>query len=234
MLYSLDFSLTFFCLICLIGNPKNLYCLISFIRNFIVKYSNLENLFFRSSLIWSPTLSLNPVEHLLIFISLSSKTFYCLMSRDPTNIYCLLSFTWSPEKLYCIGSYLEHWLWWGLTTHQHLWVILCRLLEQGRKGIEESRDEREGQGRKKNRNENEETEEIKTSPFTLTCYKDNRSCPTVSQYQLDAPVTLDTRHLRHTRPSDPAYLEHKGNCFISLILSPKILYCVTAYHSYLR
>ena len=49
-------------------------------------------------------------------------------------------------------------------------------------------DEREGQGRKRNKNESEETE-IKTSPSTLTCYKDSRSCPTVSQYQLDAPVT---------------------------------------------
>ena len=28
-------------------------------------------------------------------------------------------------------------------------------------------DEREGQGRKRNRNESEETEEIKTSPFSL-------------------------------------------------------------------
>ena len=51
------------------------------------------------------------------------------------------------------------------------------------------RDEREGQGRKRNRNESEETKEIKTSPPTLTCYKDSRPCPTVSQYQLDALVT---------------------------------------------
>ena len=50
------------------------------------------------------------------------------------------------------------------------------------------RDEREGQGRKRNRNECEETE-YKHSPSTLTCYKDSRPCPTVSQYQLDAPVT---------------------------------------------
>ena len=49
-------------------------------------------------------------------------------------------------------------------------------------------DEREGQGRKRNRNESEETEEIKHSPSTLTCYKDSRPCPTVSQYQLDALV----------------------------------------------
>ena len=50
-------------------------------------------------------------------------------------------------------------------------------------------DEREGQGRKRNRNENEETEEIKAFPSSLTCYKDSRPCPTVSQYQSDAPVT---------------------------------------------
>ena len=30
----------------------------------------------------------------------------------------------------------------------------------------------------------------KHSPSTLTCYKDSRPCPTVSQYQLDAPVCL--------------------------------------------
>ena len=29
----------------------------------------------------------------------------------------------------------------------------------------------------------------KHSPNILTCYKDSRPCPTVSQYQLDAPVT---------------------------------------------
>ena len=51
-------------------------------------------------------------------------------------------------------------------------------------------DEREGQGRKRNRTESEDTEEIKHFPSTLTCYKDSRSCRTVSQYQLDAPVAL--------------------------------------------
>ena len=50
------------------------------------------------------------------------------------------------------------------------------------------RDEREEQV-KRNRNESEETEEIKAFPSTLTCYKDSRPCPTVSQYLLDAPVT---------------------------------------------
>ena len=66
-----------------------------------------------------------------------------------------------------------------------LWVILCHLPEKGRKEIEEIVEEmKEGQGRKRNRNESEETEEIKHSPSTLTCYKDSRPCPTVSQYQL--------------------------------------------------
>ena len=50
-------------------------------------------------------------------------------------------------------------------------------------------DESEGQGRKRNRNESEETEEMETFPLSLTCYKDSRPCPTVSQFQLDAPVT---------------------------------------------
>ena len=54
------------------------------------------------------------------------------------------------------------------------------------------RDEREEQGRKRNRNESEETEEIKTTSSTLTCYKGSRPYPTVSQYQLDVPVTQDT------------------------------------------
>ena len=30
-----------------------------------------------------------------------------------------------------------NWLCWGLTTHQPLWVILCRLPEKGRRVIEE-------------------------------------------------------------------------------------------------
>ena len=44
-------------------------------------------------------------------------------------------------------------------------------------------------------NESEETEEIKTFPSTLTCYKDSRPCPTVSQSQLDDP-----RGVRYTTP----------------------------------
>ena len=48
---------------------------------------------------------------------------------------------------------------------------------------------REGEGKKRNRNESEETEEIKHSQSSLTCYKDSRPCPTVSQYQLNALLT---------------------------------------------
>ena len=46
-------------------------------------------------------------------------------------------------------------------------------------------DDREEQGRARNRKESEETEEIKHPPLPLPA---NRSCPAVSQYQMDAPV----------------------------------------------
>ena len=75
-------------------------------------------------------------------------------------------------------------------------------------------DEREGQGRKRNRNESEETEEVGHAPSTLTCYKDSRPCLTISQFQLDAPLTYDTRHLRHTRPPPPTRLRGCSLCFI--------------------
>ena len=47
---------------------------------------------------------------------------------------------------------------------------------------------KERDGRKRKMNESEETEEIKTSPSTLTCCKDSRPCPIESQSQLDTPV----------------------------------------------
>ena len=62
------------------------------------------------------------------------------------------------------------------------------------------RDEREGQGRRRKLNESEEKEEVKTFPSTPTCCNGSRLCPTVSQYQLDALVTQDTRHLCLTQP----------------------------------
>ena len=57
-------------------------------------------------------------------------------------------------------------LCWGLTTHQPLWVILCRLPEKGRKVIEEIVEEiKERDREERNRNESEETEEIKIFPI---------------------------------------------------------------------
>ena len=50
------------------------------------------------------------------------------------------SYFWSsshPDASY-------HWLCWGLTTHQPLWVILCRLPEKGRKEIVEEMKVRTG------------------------------------------------------------------------------------------
>ena len=76
--------------------------------------------------------------------------------------------------------------------------VLCPRDREKTDRRESRGDEREGQGRKRNRNESEETEEIKTFLSTLACYKDSKPCPTVSQYQLDAPVTQVSRHLHHT------------------------------------
>ena len=57
----------------------------------------------------------------------------------------------------------------------------------GRREIEDIIEEMKGRDTMGERilNESEETEEIKT----FTCCKDNRHCPAVSLYQLDAPVT---------------------------------------------
>ena len=62
-----------------------------------------------------------------------------------------------PITILVPAEFVIDQLCWGLTTGQPLWVILCHLLEKGRKEIEEIV---EGQGRKRNRNESEETEEI--------------------------------------------------------------------------
>ena len=65
-------------------------------------------------------------------------------------------------------------------------------------------DESEGQGRMIKMNESEGTDEIRHSPSSHTCCKDSRPCPTVSQYQLDALVTQDTRQICLTQPH-PAF-----------------------------
>ena len=50
--------------------------------------------------------------------------------------------------------------------------------------------------------ESEGTEDITTFPLYLLMYtlEDSRLCPTVSQYQLGAPVTKATGHLHLTQP----------------------------------
>ena len=98
---------------------------------------------------------------------------------------------WSTKVLTILQSLFGrtafNWLFWGLTTHQLFWVISCRLPEKGRKEIEEMKErdrEERGTGIKVKKQKKE-----KHSPSTLTCYKDSRPCPTVSQYKLDASVT---------------------------------------------
>ena len=59
----------------------------------------------------------------------------------------------------------------------------------------EKRDRRDSRGDVRNWEERgtgmkvKKQKKQKHSPFTLTCYRDSRPCPTISQYQLDAPVT---------------------------------------------
>ena len=68
------------------------------------------------------------------------------------------------------------------------------------------RDEWEGQGKERDREERgtgvkvKKQMKLKHSPSTLTCYKDSRPCPTVSQYQVDTPVMGATQDLRTTQP----------------------------------
>ena len=86
------------------------------------------------------------------------------------------------------------WLCWGLTS-TIVGHFLSSPREREKRHRRDSRgDEREGQGWKRNRNGSEDTEEIKNSPNTFTCYKDTKPCPTVSQYQLDTLVTTPLPH----------------------------------------
>ena len=98
------------------------------------------------------------------------------------------------------GNSVQHdWLCWGLTTCQSLWVILSSPRKREKRDRRNSRgDEREGWGRKRKMNESEETE-YKNSPSTLTCCKDSRPCPTVSQSQL-TPLP------QPTIPNSPAWI----------------------------
>ena len=76
-------------------------------------------------------------------------------------------------------------------TRQPLWVILCHLPEKGRNENEEILEEMlEWNGEERGiQMKVKKQKKQKHSPSTLTSYKDSRLCPTVTQYQLDAPVT---------------------------------------------
>ena len=80
---------------------------------------------------------------------------------------------------------------WGLTARQALWVILFCLPEKGRREIEEIVEEMK-EGNRDERGTGMKVKKQKKQLYSLstfTCCKDGRPCPTVSQYQLDAPVT---------------------------------------------
>ena len=94
------------------------------------------------------------------------------------------------KKIKLISMMKQRLIELGLATTHRFWVILCRIPEKGRREIEEVFEEMKDRIRgERKMNGSEETEEIKTFPLSLTCCKNSRPCPTVSQYQLDTPVT---------------------------------------------
>ena len=89
-------------------------------------------------------------------------------------------------------------MYWSLTKYQPSLVILCRLPERERieRGeiVEKMKDrdkEETGTGMK--------VKKQKHSPVYPYLLQDSMPCPTASQYELDAPVTYDTRHIGHTQ-----------------------------------
>ena len=121
------------------------------------------------------------------------RTYFSAYTQRQSTHQCSQGFDWfwvySPVNTIKV---MTDWLCWGLTTRQHLWVILCHLPEKGRKEIEEiewmkERTEKKFLEEQEWKWRNRRNKNIPTS--TLTCYKDGRPCQIVSQYQLDAPVT---------------------------------------------
>ena len=100
---------------------------------------------------------------------------------------------------------------WGLTTRQPLWghFVSSHRKSEKRDRRESRGDERKGQGIKRNRNERVETDKIKSFLSTLTCYKDSKTCPTVRQNRLDAPVWLKI-HDTFAIPDHPRVLRFYG------------------------
>ena len=59
---------------------------------------------------------------------------FVLKKQNISNgVYCSVI----GVKGYDLSCHVDFRLRWGLTKHQPLWVILCRLPEKGRKEIEE-------------------------------------------------------------------------------------------------
>ena len=155
------------------------------------------------SLIWSPK-----NLYCFFYISLSPKKLDCSIPliRGPRNLYCFFLSYLEPREalLYRLLSGALIVMGFGDTSTRVGYFVSSPRAREENDRRDSRGGEREGQGRRRNRSESEETEKIKTfPPLTLTRYKDNRPCQTPT----DAPVALDTWHLRHTPPSDPAYLE---------------------------
>ena len=72
-------------------------------------------------------------------------------------------------------------------TRQPLWVILRHLPEKGRKEVEEIAEEMKERDREERGTGIKVKKQNKTILPTLTCYKDSRPCPNVSQISVGAP-----------------------------------------------
>ena len=86
--------------------------------------------------LWSDCVGVQP-DLIFRLMHTSGRTFTHVGARIIIFI-ALWIYSRGRDKLSgCVTPLLIDWLCWGLTTHQPLWVILCRLPEKGRKEIEE-------------------------------------------------------------------------------------------------
>ena len=109
------------------------------------------------------------------------------------TLFAAFGFRFSKDLLpFCFFKGVLHGADWvivlAFNDTSKLVVILCRLPEKGGKVTEEIVEEMKDRDREE-RGTEIKVKKQKHSTSTLTCYKDSRPCPTVSQYQLDAPVT---------------------------------------------
>ena len=112
-------------------------------------------------------------------------------------------------------------------------VILCRLPEKGRKEIEDIVEEmKERQGRKRNRKKSEKKTKKKKKKKKKKKNRRNKIIPPLPllatriaglEYQLDAPVMLNARHLRHTQPPQILNIHSLNNKNETILDRPKLL-----------